>query len=106
MTHAFVHQSHPDKFPRVAHEYLAYAMQIASLREDDRDKAFKDLQAGEPASLDGIDEVALLFGPSQFALRSSLHFSQAENGCAFVDRILNADPLLPDAFRQDEAGLQ
>jgi hypothetical protein len=97
-THALVHQSHDGKFSRVAHEYLAYALQIASLSEEGRFSVLRALQFPETKSLDGVDEIALLFGPSQFAVRSYQHFSRPENGCSFIDCIIDPDPEVPEAF--------
>lgn len=101
LTHAFSHQSHPKKFTRVAHEYLAYAFQIASLSEEGRSSVLGASQLPKANGLDVVDEVALLFGPSQFATRSYRHFSRPENGCSFIDRMINFDPGVPEAFSMD-----
>lgn len=101
MTHALAHQSHGGSLTRVAHEYLAYAFQIASLSKKSRAKVLAAVPPEGAVGLDGIDEIALLFGPSQFALRAFQHFSQAGNGCAFVASIIDRDPALPEAFLLD-----
>ena len=102
LTHAFVHQSQDGRFSRVAHEYLAYATQIASLTEKSRTSVLESSGVEETATLDSLDEIALFFGPSHFALLAFKHFAHPENGCAFVDRMILADPTLPEAFRRNE----
>lgn len=98
MTHAFAHQSYPNGFSRVAHEYLAYAMQIASLSAESRASALEAFQVSEATALGGVDEIGLLFGPSQFALSSYEHFWRPENRCRIIDRIVSSDPRLPHDF--------
>ena len=101
MTHAFAHHTYPKGFSRVAHEYLAYAMQIASLSVESRTSVLEGLQKPAKTTLSGVDEIGLLFGPSQFALRSYKHFWRPENRCAIIDRIVSSDPGLPEAFRSE-----
>jgi predicted metallopeptidase len=104
MTHAFLNHSGRDGFSRVAHEYLAYAIQIASLDDTDREtvRSTSTVLSGD---LERINESLLIFGPSQFALRSYQHFALPKNGCTFVGRILDADPTLPEPFLGNSEGL-
>ena len=101
MTHALVHQSHSDKFSRVAHEYLAYSMQIASLKQKDRSLVLDGLEPTELVDIANVDEIGLAFGPSQFALQSYQHFRRPEKGCTMIERIIAADPELPEGFLSD-----
>ncbi len=105
MTHAFLNHSGRDGFSRVAHEYLAYAIQIATLEVTDRDTVLSSNTVLDVGDLERINESSLFFGPSEFALRSYQHFASPENGCVFVGRILNADPTLPEPFRGNGEGL-
>ena len=96
VAHAVFHDAteHLD-LPRVAHEYVAYALQIATLPKEARDRL---MTAGtvKPAShLYTFSPFLLLADPEQFAILAYSHFSQPVNGCAFLTRIIKREQSFP-----------
>ncbi|MFD0982821.1 DUF6639 family protein [Tropicimonas aquimaris] len=72
-------------------EYIAYAMQIESLSESTRSVLLAEVGASPPTSTQEINSLVLGFSPADFAVRSWLHFAEPENGCAFVEKIIQGE---------------
>ena len=102
ITHALVHQTRQGSLSSVvATEYLAYAMQIEFLSEETRTKFISNHPVTEPVTPDALNEVILAFSPAIFSIKAWKHFSQPENGCAFVRRLLNDEhEFTSSGFRQ------
>lgn len=74
----------------VDQEYIAYAMQLASLPAKAREALLAEFSGGG-ADAGAISEVALTFAPAFFATRAWLHFNETGNGCVFVKSLINGD---------------
>lgn len=70
------------------HEYIAYAMQLASLPTVERN-AFLDGFSETVADTTAINAVILSFAPALFVKRVWAHFDAEENGCGFVGALLD-----------------
>lgn len=78
---------------RATSEYLAYAMQIRSLAPEHIaafDAASDILPPVERAAINGT---ILMMAPGAFAERAWAHFSQQDDSCALVGRIMSGDVL-------------
>ena len=75
----------------VDQEYVAYAMQMASLEEAARARLLKAHPG--PQTVDGLElnGIVALAAPTLFAAKAWRHFAQAENGCAFVGRLVRGE---------------
>lgn len=77
-----------------SHEYIAYAMQFASLPDSVR----QSLAAGrstEPVDRSRINELTLFFGgPDAFAPLVWRHFQAEGNGCGFVKSLIDGSTIL------------
>lgn len=81
------------------YEYISYAMQIAGLSNTTKSALLASVNASPPTSTQEINSITLGFSPADFALRSWLHFSKTENGCAFVKKTIRREVtffLLPE----------
>ncbi|WP_149866444.1 DUF6639 family protein [Tropicimonas marinistellae] len=91
-THALVDQNALVELSCSAdEEYIAYAMQVASLSEPTRSALLTSVGASIPTSTEELNPLILGFSPTAFAARSWLHFSNPENGCAFVGKIIRGE---------------
>ncbi|WP_068115334.1 DUF6639 family protein [Tropicimonas marinistellae] len=100
LTHALVDQTAPATQSCTAdQEYIAYAMQVASLSDSSRTTLINRVGVSTPTSDDEINSVILGLSPAAFAVNSWLHFSQPENGCDVVRKIIRGETtflLLPE----------
>jgi len=88
MTHAIAHQTGlMSPTDHVSHEYLAYAVQIATLPPPRRNRILTQHDLDGFSADDEISLIYLMLGPDQFAVKSYLHFARPENGKHFVRRI-------------------
>jgi len=95
LAHALFDQSTNSKLAcGVDQEYVAYAFQLASLTASTRNEFLTSAGVAPPVSVEGINQVILGLSPSSFAARSWLHFSQPENGCDFVEKIIRGETSL------------
>jgi hypothetical protein len=96
LAHAFFAQSEPggEVRPFVDQEYVAYAMQMASLDEAARARLL-EAHAGM-AMVDRIElnGIVALAAPTLFAAKAWRHFSSPGNGCAFVERLIRGEVTL------------
>lgn len=95
LVHAYVDQSSTGRFlPRIAHEYLAYAIQVGALPDEDRQRVLEKAAITEPVEIADINEALLHLSPLSFAAMAWLHFSGEGGDAAVVQKILNGDLLL------------
>lgn len=92
MVHAYLDQ-HPKGhlLPRIAHEYLAYAIQIESFPDDTRNRILEKADVAEPVRLEHINEAVLNLSPLVFAAMAWHHFSDQGGDAALVRRILTGE---------------
>lgn len=69
-------------------EYVAYAMQIYSLSAADRATFEADKDTETRISRDAISLIGLMMAPGRFAAKVWAHFSQRDDGCAFVRQMM------------------
>jgi hypothetical protein len=90
LVHAYVEQSSGDRFlPRLAHEYLAYAIQLDALPDAERDRVLAKAGVGDRVELGGINEAVLGLSPLRFAALAWLHFTREGGDAAVVARVLD-----------------
>lgn len=88
------HTRHLD-LPDTAHEYVAYAVQLSTL-PDEVQKALAGHNEIKPVGNLFIFSYFLLRAdPERFALHAWRHFNQPENGCAFLDRLVEGKVHFP-----------
>ena len=74
-------------------EYLAYALQIDSLRLEDRGPITAQAPLDKTISRDTISPMILFMAPDKFALLSWAHLHQRENRCAWLRGVLDGSIL-------------
>lgn len=88
ITHA-VALSHGGVQPRrVAHEYIAFAVQLAALPETQRREIIGRAGVDGFENLDALSEAYLLIAPNRFAVKAYLHFSVSDDPGALVRELL------------------
>ncbi len=75
----------------VTSEYVAYAMQIYALQPTDQRLFAPDTAEQEKVSRYAFSEVSLFMAPDAFARNVWVHFSQREDGCAYVADMMRGD---------------
>lgn len=99
LAHALIHQTLDGQSGSVAqNEYVAYAMQLASIPPETREALIAPYRKSEGVSLEELNGFILGFAPDRFAARAWLHFSEPQNGCDFVSRILEGTVLFGEAY--------
>ncbi len=78
----------------VTAEYIAYAMQIMSLKRDARLALFRKSKADRPVSRYELSYMLLLMAPNLFATKVAGHLSQLDDPCAFIGQITAGDIVL------------
>lgn len=92
MTHALVFQNYGEIGSNWAqNEYMAYAMQLAFLSLEDRALFMQGFTTDRPGSLAGVNILVMLMAPDAFAAQVWLHFSQKDNGCDFMGKLLSGE---------------
>lgn len=79
--------------PPVAHEYIAYVVQIATLPVSVQQKILINFRYGAFENHREINSIYFSLSPENFAIKSYLHFIQPENGRIFLATILSKDIL-------------
>lgn len=77
----------------VAHEYLAYVAQLASLAPALRERILEAFAPRPPIAHTRFNVFVLGMNPDRFAALAWLHWSQKGNGAAFVDSVLAGEVL-------------
>ena len=92
IVHGIMHQNL--KRPATSHaayEYPAYALQVASLPSDARDKLLSAIPSGARPGELVFNDAILFFDPYFFAVRAYEHFKSAANGCAQLHVLLDGE---------------
>ena len=71
-----------------AYEYPAYALQIESLGQEDRDIFLTSFDQAALMSDALFNDVVLFFNPYLFAARAYHHFKRSSNGCGYLNGLL------------------
>lgn len=101
VAHAYAHRSFRFNTPSVvAHEYIAYSVQLATMAAELRKTILKSINVGAFENKKEIGETYLSLNPDYFAVKSYLHMMKAENGKWFYQRLLNGE------FRPNGNGAQ
>ena len=89
MSHA-AYDAVPCPYPSCAatSEYLAYAMQIASLSEAERRAFERAAITPDPVPRDRVNAITLMIAPDRFARLAWAHYSARPDSCAFVAEIM------------------
>lgn len=95
MTHAATENT-PCPFDAcpVSMEYMAYAIQIMSMKTDARVFLYHHLDTEQPVSRDDLSFVLLLMAPNVFAEKVGAHFSQRDDSCGFLRDLASGSVLL------------
>ncbi|AKI02612.1 hypothetical protein IMCC20628_03930 [Hoeflea sp. IMCC20628] len=75
----------------VTSEYVAYAMQVYSLPPPDQKAFAENFALEDRVSRYKISAISLMMAPDQFARNVWAHFSQREDGCAYVADMMRAN---------------
>lgn len=87
-----------DRISRVAHEYLAYSLQIEALSAKSR-KLLIDKFAGPGSMLPGSPNAMLLFmNPTVFGVVSYLHFKALADRCGTIQKVLDGSIDFPEPY--------
>jgi len=96
IAHAILHQNAEElDLPATAHEYVAYAVQLASYPGDLREALTLRTPAVSASNLFVFSNFLLLADPDRFAITAYSHFRQPENGCAFLAKVLQQKVYFP-----------
>jgi hypothetical protein len=87
LVHAFLDQTAAD-LTRIAHEYLAYAIQIDSLPAEDRVRILEKAGMEPPGRIEDVNEATLDMVPLRFAAAAWLHFQQKGGDADQVRRVI------------------
>lgn len=96
LAHAFFAQSAEGGGTRafVDQEYVAYAMQMASLEQAARARLLEAYPGPQTVDRFELNGIVALAAPTLFAAKAWRHFAQAGNGCAFVSRLVRGEASL------------
>lgn len=95
LVHAYLDQDERGYLlPRIAHEYLAYAIQMDSLPKEDRNRALSRAAVAEPVELQAINDALLNMAPVTFAAMAWTHFHRQGGDAALVERIISGQIVL------------
>jgi len=92
VTHAITCQViHDSDCPRVAHEYIAAVIQMASMNDASRQMLLDAFPRSTPVELEMFNEFSFYSAPQWFIANAYRHYNKLENGCEFLQRILNGE---------------
>lgn len=90
ITHALIDPMFPENGNhRLAHEYIAYVAQIATMDEAMRAQILGDFNVTPFDRLAQINTMLYAMSPDAYAVKSFKHFQQPENGIGFVEFLLD-----------------
>jgi hypothetical protein len=97
VVHGVMHQNLKRRpTSHAAHEYPAYALQIASLPSDVRSKFLQSIPRRARRGELVFNDTILFFDPFFFAAHAYEHFHASSDGCAHLDALLGGDvPFIP-----------
>jgi hypothetical protein len=89
VAHAVIYQNlDRRKLSFAAHEYLAYAVQLATLPTDYSDRVVAPFSGTGFTDLDQVSEIILGMDPDRFAAKSYLHFRELDDRDAVVRQLV------------------
>ena len=95
LTHAAIENMPcPFKTCLVAHEYLAYVMQVMSLSPEAKRQFIKGVDLEREISRDELNPFMYFMAPDRFARKAWMHFTQRDDPCGFVGQIVDGTVLL------------
>ncbi len=95
IAHAVIHANAGRHRPaRVAQEYIAYVVQLASMPEALRARILARYDEDAFGRASEIGETYLLIDPHAFAVKVYRHYLQPENGAAFLRRLIDGTATL------------
>jgi hypothetical protein len=89
LAHGYVEQTAKTQPSRLAHEYLAYALQLDALPAVERDRIVAAADVDGPVGLFDFDEAGLGFLPQRYAALAWLHFSTQPDPRVTVQGLLD-----------------
>lgn len=92
-------QEGASELPVIAHEYLAYALQIDSMTSTSRQALLKPLHDRGGLSIKLPHEILLMMNPVAFGAISYLHFKSSVDQCVTIRSVLRGEVIFP---RMDE----
>lgn len=91
IAHAVFHHHSVNMSPGPApQEYLAHAIQLASLPAEKRKNIIDRMGSASWEPGDTISDVYMALAPTRFAVKSYMHLTTMENPLAFIDILLNS----------------
>jgi len=72
-------------------EYIAYAMQVMSLSQEDQLVFEENLEMDQLISSDELNPIILFMAPDLFAQKVWAHFSQRDDSCGFIGQLVSGD---------------
>ena len=81
----------------MAHEYVAYVIQLEAMAPEHRQAFLDSLPAPTPRSLGSFNSVYHAFEPLKFAANAYRHYAAQEDRCAFLNAILRGTVAFPKA---------
>ncbi len=93
VAHAVIHRNiGQQKLSPAAHEYLAYAVQLATLPAAYRERVLARFPGAGFSDLEQVSEIFLGFDPDRFAVKAYLHFRKLDDQDAVLRQLLAAFP--------------
>ena len=84
-----LHQFEHEPVPAMATEYVAYAFQIMSIPEPDRDSLLAAFPQASPEDLSPFNLTALQISPLRFATNAYKHLMSVDDRCHFLKEIIS-----------------
>ena len=75
----------------VDREYMAYAMQLASMSPTTRQSLLNEYSQSGTIEREEINDFVLLTAPAIFAAKAWRYFSESDNGCDLFRKIIDGD---------------
>ena len=91
----FRHRLNGRRVSRATHEYIAYAIQIASVPTTVRAEFLNSFTREPPTDLSPFVDILLLMSPEHFGVLAYDHFSAPDNGCRILTGIVKGQVEFP-----------
>lgn len=75
-------------------EYIAYTFQVMSLGSDARTAFEQAADITDPVMIDELDPIVLLTAPDVYAQRVWAHFSQRDDPCGYIARLVSGEVVI------------
>jgi len=93
--------SEHEPIPAMATEYVAYAFQVMSLPEPDRDSLLAAFPRATPKDLGPFNYTALQISPLLFATNAYKHLMSVDNRCHFLKEIISGKVEFDDWYEYE-----